>query len=212
MSALTRYAARRGVYLLTPEDNLTKRLLERVEAALHGGVAWLQYRNKLAGPALHLEQASALQSVCARFDVPLIINDDVALAQRLGVGVHLGEHDGDIAAARATLGSDVLIGASCYDDAMLAVRAARAGASYVAFGAFFPSSTKPNARRATPALLRGTSAPGLPRVAIGGITPDNARSLIAAGADLVAVIAGVFDAPDPAAAVAAYNACFENTA
>lgn len=206
---MTRYAARRGVYLLTPDERETAGLLSRVEAALHGGAAWLQYRNKLADAALRLEQASALQALCARFDVPLIVNDDVALARALDAGVHLGEHDGDIAVARAALGPDALIGASCYDDAALAARAARAGASYVAFGAFFPSSTKPNARRATPALLRETATLGLPRVAIGGITPDNARSLVAAGADLVAVIAGVFDAPDPAAAVAAYNACFE---
>lgn len=212
MSAPAGYAARRGVYLLTPDDGDTPRLLARVEAALQGGVAWLQYRNKLADAALRLEQAAALQVLCARFDVPLIVNDDVALARSLGVGVHLGEHDGDIASARAVLGANALIGASCYDDAMLAVRAARAGASYVAFGAFFPSSTKPNARRATPALLREAMTLGLPRVAIGGITPDNTRSLVAAGADLVAVIAGVFDAPDPAAAVAAYNACFETPA
>lgn len=212
MSAFAGFAMRRGVYLLTPDDGETVRLLARVEAALPGGVAWLQYRNKLADATLRLEQASALQVLCARFDVPLIVNDDVTLAQTLGVGVHLGEHDGDVAAARAALGTDALIGASCYDDASLAVRAAHAGASYVAFGAFFPSSTKPNARRAAPSLLSEAASLGLPRVAIGGITPDNARSLVAVGADLVAVIAGVFDAPDPAAAVAAYNACFETSA
>ena len=206
------WLSRRGVYLLTPDENDTTRLLARVEVALTAGVAWLQYRNKQADAALRAEQAAALRLLCAHHDVPLLINDDVALARMLGAGVHLGRDDGDIAAARAALGRDAVIGASCYDEAMLATRAAQAGASYVAFGAFYPSSTKPNARRATPDLLRAAASLGVPRVAIGGITPDNARPLIAAGADLVAVIAGVFDAPDPAAAVAAYNACFENPA
>lgn len=202
----------RGVYLLTPDDNDTARLLARVEAALGGGVAWLQYRNKTADATLRAQQAVALQALCARFDVPLLINDDVMLARELRAGVHLGEHDGDIAAARALLGPDALIGASCYDDGARAVRAVAAGADHVAFGAFFPSPTKPGARRASPALLREAAALHVPRVAIGGITPDNGRSLVDAGADLLAVITGVFDAPDPAAAVAAYNTCFRNPA
>ncbi|MBB5207556.1 thiamine phosphate synthase [Chiayiivirga flava] len=202
----------RGLYLLTPDEDDTARLLRRVASALHGGVAWLQYRNKAADAALRAQQAHALAALCARFDVPLLINDDVALALQLRAGVHLGEHDGDIAAARSALGPDALIGASCYDDAALATRAVEAGASYVAFGAFFASSTKPHARRASLSLLRGAATLGVPRVAIGGITPDNGRSLVDAGADLLAVISGVFDAPDPAAAVAAYNACFRNPA
>lgn len=202
----------RGVYLLTPDENDTPRLIARVDAALRGGVAWLQYRNKTADDALRAEQALALRALCASHGVPLLINDDVALAQALGVGVHVGEHDAGIATARARLGAGALVGASCYDDASLAVAAVAAGASYVAFGAFFPSPTKPHARRATPALLRDAAALRVPRVAIGGITPDNARLLIEAGADLLAVISGVFDAPDPAAAVAAYNACFETSA
>lgn len=202
----------RGVYLLTPDENDTTRLLTRVETALRGGVAWLQYRNKIADAALRTEQARALRSLCDAHGVALLINDDVELAHALGVGVHVGKHDAGVAAARARLGPDALIGASCYDDASLATTAVEAGASYVAFGAFFPSPTKPGARRAAPSLLREAASLGVPRVAIGGITPDNARLLIEAGADLLAVISGVFDAPDPAAAVAAYNACFENPA
>jgi thiamine-phosphate pyrophosphorylase len=140
----------------------------------------------------------------------LVINDDWALAAAVGAaGAHLGEDDGEIALARHELGPDAIVGASCYDQARLARQAVFAGASYVAFGAFFPSPTKPNARRAGPALLQETAALGVPRVAIGGITPDNARPLVAAGADLVAVISGVFDAPDPAAATRAYLSCFE---
>jgi thiamine-phosphate pyrophosphorylase len=107
------------------------------------------------------------------------------------------------------MGPDAVLGASCYDDASLARQAVFAGASYVAFGAFFPSSTKPNARQASPALLQETAGLGVPRVAIGGITPDNARPLVEAGADMVAVISGVFDAADPAAATRAYLSCFE---
>ena len=205
-------ASPRGLYLLTPDDTDTARLLDRVSAVLSGGVTWLQYRNKRADAALRAEQAHALLPLCQRAGVPLIVNDDVALAQQLGVGVHLGEEDGEIAAARAQLGPQALIGASCYDEFALAERAVHAGASYVAFGAFFPSSTKPNARRAVAALLQAAAALQVPRVAIGGITPDNARLPIAAGAELIAVIAGVFDAPDPAAAVAAYTACFETPA
>ena len=113
-----------------------------------------------------------------------------------------------LAAARAALGPQAIIGASCYDELDLARRAVAAGASYVAFGAFFPTRSKVTARRATPALLGEAAALGVPRVAIGGITPANAGALVAAGADLVAVIGGVFDAPDPRAAVRAYAACF----
>lgn len=206
------HAVARGLYLLTPDDNDTTRLLARVGEALRGGVAWLQYRNKTADAGLRAEQAFELRALCAGHGVPLLINDDVELAQRLGVGVHVGEHDAGVAAARARLGGAALVGASCYDDGALATAAVAAGASYVAFGAFSPSSTKPGARRASPALLREAAALRVPRVAIGGITPDNARLLIEAGADLLAVISGVFDAPDPAAAAAAYTACFETPA
>jgi len=200
----------RGVYLITPDEADGARLLARVAPLLGHGPAWLQYRNKRADAAQRLAQATALQALCAQAGVPLIVNDDVALAQAVGAaGVHLGEDDGDLTAARAALGADALIGASCYDDLALARAAAAAGASYVAFGAFFPTRSKVTTRRADPGLLRDPAALGLPRVAIGGVTPDNGRALVAAGADLLAVISGVFDAEDPRAALAAYRACFD---
>ena len=199
----------RGLYLITPDELDTARLLARVVPVLDAGVACLQYRNKVADTATRRAQATALQQACAAAGVPLLVNDDVALAAAIGAsGVHLGEDDGDLAAARAALGPQAIIGASCYDELDLARRAVAAGASYVAFGAFFPTRSKVTTRRATPTLLGQTAALGVPRVAIGGITPANAGALVAAGADLVAVIGGVFDAPDPRAAVRAYAACF----
>lgn len=221
---------RRGLYAITPDEPDTARLRARVEPVLAAGVALLQYRNKTADTALRREQGKALLTVCRRFGVPLIINDDVELARMIGAdGVHLGEHDADLREARAALGPEAILGASCYDDLARAQRAAAAGASYLAFGAFFASPTKPFAdpsaqtrpsmpglsnfaRRATLDLLRDAARLGLPRVAIGGLTPDNARCVIAAGADLVAAISGVFGAPDPAASARAYCACFEHSA
>lgn len=200
---------RRGLYLITPDTADTADLAACVEPLL-AQAAWLQYRNKSAGATLRREQALALLPLCRRRGVPLIVNDDAALAAAIGAdGVHLGEDDGDIAAARALLGPDAILGASCYDSLERARDAAAAGADYVAFGAFFPSRTKAAARRARPDLLRDSAALGLPRVAIGGITPDNAPALIAAGADLVAVVAGVFEAADPNAAARAYRKLFQ---
>ena len=199
----------RGLYLITPDDPDTPSLLARVDAVLDHA-ALLQYRNKSASAGLRREQAAALLALCATRGVRLIVNDDLALAQAIGAdGVHLGEDDGDARAARVALGAGALIGVSCYDDLQRARAAVAAGADYVAFGAFFPSSTKPNARRAAFDLLRDSAGFGVPRVAIGGITPDNARSVVAAGADLIAVISGVFDASNPPAAAHAYRACFD---
>ena len=201
-----------GLYAITADERDDARLLEQVEAVLQAGAAWLQYRNKAADPPTRERQALQLQPLCARHGVPLIINDDWQLAAAIGAdGVHLGEDDGAIAVARAALGAAALIGASCYDRIELARYAVLVGASYVAFGAFFPSPTKPHARVATPTLLADAAALGVPRVAIGGITPDNARSLVDAGADMLAVISGVFDSPDPAAATRAYLSCFTSS-
>ncbi|HEU0153213.1 MAG TPA: thiamine phosphate synthase [Arenimonas sp.] len=201
---------RRGLYLLTPDEADTARLLARVLPALAAGPALLQYRNKLATPARRREQLRELLPACRALGIPLLVNDDWRLAAELGAdGAHLGQDDGSLAEARAALGPAALLGASCYDQLALAERAAAAGASYVAFGAFFASGTKPLARRAGLPLLAESAALGLPRVAIGGITPDNAASLVAAGADLLAVIGGVFDPPDPAAAVRAYRRAFD---
>ncbi|WP_028920069.1 thiamine phosphate synthase [Pseudoxanthomonas suwonensis] len=200
----------RGLYLITPDEAGTARLLARVAPLLEHGVTWLQYRNKAADAALRREQATALQALCARAGVPLLVNDDAALAAEIGAaGAHLGEDDGALAAARTLLGPDAILGASCYDSLALARDAVAAGASYVAFGAFFPTTTKLVTRRATPDLLGDAAALGVPRVAIGGITPENGRALVEAGADLLAVIGGVFDAPDPVAAVHAYRRCFD---
>lgn len=199
----------KGLYLITPDDSDTARLVRRVETVLASAVL-LQYRNKSADDALRRAQITALQSVCRHAGVPLLVNDDWRVAHELGAdGAHLGNEDGDLREARAGLGDIALLGASCHDDLRRAEAAADAGASYVAFGAFFPSPTKPNAPRATPQLLRDAASIGLPRVAIGGITPENAPALIDAGADMIAVISGVFDAPDPVAAAQAYRACFE---
>lgn len=200
-----------GLYLLTPDHADTTQLLTMTQAALDAGIAWLQYRNKVADAALRREQAFALRVLCNRYRVPLIINDDAVLAHEVGAdGVHLGEQDGDIADARTLLGPDALIGATCHDDIERAHRALASGANHVAFGAFFPSPTKPAARRARPQLLHDATMLGVPVVAIGGITPDNGGPLVAAGANLLAVISGVYAAPDIGAAVRAYHSCFAN--
>lgn len=206
-----RPAAIKGLYLITPDEADTARLLARTAPLLAAGATWLQYRNKTAGDALRHQQATALQTLCAEAAVPLIVNDDVRLAKSVGAaGVHLGEDDGDIAAARGLLGAQAIIGASCYDSLDLAEAAVAGGADYVAFGAFFPSRSKTGTRQATMDLMLQAASLGVPRVAIGGITPDNARSLVEAGADLVAVISGVYDAADPVAAVHAYLQCFDS--
>ena len=200
---------RRGLYLITPDEPDTARLLARVTGPLTAGPALLQYRNKVANAALRREQAAALLPLCRAAGVPLLINDDWSLAAELGAdGAHLGEDDGELVQARAALGPQAILGASCYNEMARAEAAAMAGANYLAFGAFFLSGTKPLARRADPSLLQASAALGLPRVAIGGITPDNGHLLVAAGADLLAVIGGVFDAPDPTAAAHAYGRCF----
>lgn len=190
----------RGLYLITPDQADTVALLARVEPVL-SAAACLQYRNKTANPELRHEQATVLGARCRAHGVPFIVNDDVMLAAAVGAdGVHLGEGDGDITAARATLGAGAIIGASCYDDLARAERATAAGADYLAFGACYPSPTKPHARRASPALFTEAKRFDLPLVAIGGLHGDNAALLLAAGADLLAVISSVFDAADPPAA------------
>ena len=197
---------RRGLYLVTPDPLPDAALIAR----LLPYAACLQYRSKQDDDVVRRREAAALQALCTTAGILFIVNDDVALAEHLNAdGVHLGEHDAALGQARARLGADAIIGSSCYDDLARADAAARAGASYVAFGAFFPSPTKPNARRATPSLLRAARDLGLPRVAIGGITPDNAAPLVDAGADLIAVISGVFDAPDPVAAARTCAALFD---
>ncbi|MBS0224880.1 MAG: thiamine phosphate synthase [Proteobacteria bacterium] len=209
MSTKNTRLPRRGLYLVTPEEADSARLFERVRTVLPFA-ALLQYRDKLSDADSMLERAHGLKSLCDAFDVPLIINDDVALAKAVGAaGVHLGEDDGALADARALLGDNAIIGASCYDRIDLARGAVARGADYIAFGALFPSPTKPLARRATPELFAQAASLGVPRIAIGGITPDNVHAAIAAGADLAAVISGVFDATDPLAAARICASAFE---
>lgn len=199
----------RGLYLITPDDDDSARLVERVAAVLPARPALLQYRNKRADAARRVDEARALKALCDAASVPLVINDDWRLALAVGAaGAHLGEEDGDLDAARRAA-PGLLLGASCYDDLARAKRAAAAGADYLAFGAFFPTRTKVTTRRATATLLMQASALRLPRVAIGGLTPDNAAPLVAAGADLLAVVGAVFDALDPLAAARRFTALFE---
>lgn len=200
-----------GLYAITPDLADTDDLLRRVRAALTGGAGVLQYRNKTASAALRREQAQALQQLCTEFHVPLLINDHLDLALAVdAAGLHLGGDDGDIAAARAQLGPGKLLGASCYDRIELAQKAVAAGADHIAFGSFFASSVKPDAVRPPVDLItRAKKQFRLPVVAIGGITPQNAPQLIAAGVDAVAVISAVFVAPDVAAATREFQKLFE---
>lgn len=200
----------RGLYAVTPDLADTSALLGKVEAALAGGARLLQYRNKTADAALKLEQARALAALCRRHQVPLIINDHLDLALAVDAeGLHLGSEDGSVAAARIRLGPEKLLGVSCYRRIENACEAARLGANYVAFGGFFPSRVKPSAVRAPLSVLGDAKRQqALPVVAIGGITVDNAPELIAAGADSVAVISALFDAPDIKTAAQRFSAIF----
>ena len=200
---------RRGLYLITPEQADAERLLDRVLPVLPFA-SCLQLRNKTMGAPALRDAAAHLRAACRVAGVAFIVNDDARLARDVDAdGVHLGEHDGAIRDARELLGGDAIIGASCYDNLQRARDAVAAGADYIAFGALFLSPTKPHARRASADLLRASADLRVSRVAIGGITPDNARSVVAAGADLIAVISGLFDAPDPVTAARAYLSCFD---
>lgn len=202
------HPASRGLYAITdgPRDDL----LAAARAALEGGAALLQYRDKTRDHVRRLREACLLVALCREFDVPLIVNDDVDLADASGAaGVHLGEDDSEIAAARTALGPGAIIGVSCYDSLQRARDAANAGADYLAFGAFFPTTTKVVTRRAAPALLRDARAFGLPLVAIGGLTPENGGALIAAGADLLAVVSALFGARDVRATAREFAALFQ---
>lgn len=200
----------RGLYAITqPDHKSIDQVVSDVEAALRGGATVIQYRDK--NPRNAFELASRLLAVCHAHQAPLLINDSVQLALTVGAdGVHLGRDDGEIAEARRLLGADAIIGVSCYNDVQRAQAAADAGADYVAFGRFFPSGSKPLAAPAEIATLqRARLELNLPIVAIGGILPENGGQLLAAGADLLAVIGGVFDnEPEPAAL--AYQALFNN--
>lgn len=204
-------SALRGLYALT-DTGLTPgaKLITAVEAAIRGGARLVQYRDKSGDAARRAEEARALVELCRGHGVPLIVNDDVELAAVTGAdGVHLGKDDGDPAAARVRLGPRAIIGVSCYDSLERAVAAARAGADYVAFGSFHASGSKPGAVR-PPAGLLGDARRhlGIPLCAIGGITPGNGGALVAEGADILAVIRGLFAATDITAAARSYAKLF----
>lgn len=202
----------RGLYAITDSQLLAGRFLSHVEAALEGGVCLLQYRDKSDDGARRLREAEALKTLCERYGTQLIINDDAELAARLGVGAHLGQTDGPLTPARALLGRQAIIGSTCHASLELAQQAAKEGADYVAFGRFFNSVTKPGAPAASVDLLEQARAQvKLPIAVIGGITLDNSAPLVAHGADLLAVIHGLFGA-DSAQEVTrrarAFNALF----
>ena len=199
----------RGLYAITPEEPDTRKLLDKVAAAIAGGAAAVQYRAKNLPEDIRLAQATHLAGICRAAGVALIVNDSAQLARAVGAdGIHLGRDDGEVAHARRLLGRS-LVGVSCYDAIDRVRAAAAAGADYVAIGSVFPSSTKPGAVRAPLALLaEARRASGLPVVAIGGITAANAVEAIAAGADMVAVISAVFDARDVEASARAISSLF----
>ena len=202
-----------GLYLVTPDQADGDALFAAVAALLPARPALVQYRNKLADAAARRDQATRLLALCRGAGVPLVINDDLPLALAIGAdGVHLGRDDGDPAEARRALGPGRILGVSCYDEWARAEAGAAAGVDYLAFGAVYPSPTKPHAPRAGLELLtRAKAELGLPVAAIGGITLGNAPPLVAAGASLLAVISDVFSAPDPVARAAAYAGLFERS-
>jgi len=203
----------RGLYAVTPDENDTARLCAMVTAAVEGGATAVQYRNKTAEPALRGRQAQALATICRGRGVLFIVNDDPPLARDVDAdGVHVGKHDAAIAHARSQVKEGRIVGVSCYDELSAARAAASAGADYIAFGSFFPSRIKPDARRADVSLVAAAKSLGVPVVGIGGITAGNAPLLVDAGIDAVAVISDVFAHDDPAhitQAAARIAACFE---
>lgn len=202
----------KGLCAVTLDDMLLPRLSALVRAALDGGTPFVQYRNKSAPRALRRAQAAEMLRICRAAGASLIINDDVWLAVEIGAdGAHVGRGDapgGSLLAAREALGPKRILGVSCYDDLALAEEAARAGADYVAFGSMFPSRTKPDTVSAPIEILGQARRIGLPVVAIGGITLENAPQLIKAGADMLAVVSDLFDAMDIKSRAEAYQNLF----
>lgn len=200
----------RGLYLVTPNWDNTEQLLAVTQQALQAGVALLQYRHKSADATLRRSQATALLALARRYGVPLIINDHLALCEELDAdGLHVGGTDMTVAEARARLGPGRIVGASCYGELALARAAQAAGASYVAFGGFYPSVVKQYPVTTPPAIVEQAKRElAVPVVVIGGMTPDNAAPLLARGADMVAAISSVVQASDVAVAVRKFNALF----
>lgn len=203
-----------GLYAITDDTLLAGRLVTSVQAVLAGGCRILQYRSKQASAECQLDEARQLLTLCQQHGATLLINDNVQLAARVGAhGVHLGQQDTPIQAARAALGNNAIIGITCHDSITLALQAQAAGADYVAFGRFFASGTKQSAPPADLSVLRKAQQElHIPVVAIGGITLDNAPSVLAAGADMLAVVGDVFNNHDITARAQAYHTLFANAA
>ena len=199
-----------GVYAITDCENITAdEVLSRTESILRIGVALFQYRNKTDDQNVKRALALKLQSLCKKYKTPFIVNDDLKLAEEIAAdGIHLGQHDKEIETARAVLGNKI-IGISCYNDFNRAVIAEQSGADYIAFGSFFPSSTKPDALKADIDLIvKAKEKLTVPIVAIGGITPENGKELINAKVNYLAVISGLYSAPDTINSTLAYKQLF----
>lgn len=203
----------KGLYLVTPNWSDTQKMVDITAEALHAGVAIVQYRNKDADNALRSEQGAALLALCRRYGRPLVINDHIDLCLTLDAdGVHLGGTDLDVAHGRKLLGAGKIVGASCYGDLQRARDAQRDGASYVAFGGFYPSPVKQYTFTTEPALVSQAKAElAVPVVVIGGMTAANAAPLVARGADMVAAITSVYQAGCPRTAAAQFDALFMAT-
>ena len=185
----------KGLYAITPDSADLNTLIQKTQLAIEGGAFMVQYRSKIQNRDVKMQQCAAILRLCREYDVACIVNDDVEMCRILDAdGVHLGENDDNIAEVKHILGEDSIIGSSCYDQLNRAKHAQKEGASYVAFGAVFPTPTKPNAPRATLELLReAKSEIQIPIVAIGGITMNNAHDVIKTGIDAIAVIASLYE-------------------
>ena len=200
-----------GLYAITDPSLIGDKLLEHAEQAIAGGIHLLQYRNKMAEPGQQESEAKQLAQLCQRHGVVFIINDDPQLAAHVNAdGVHLGQSDSDIGHARKILGTNKIIGITCHASLKMALTAEQAGADYVAFGRFFASHSKPDAPPAEIEILQqARHRLSIPLVAIGGITPENGSLLIEAGADMLAVIHGIFAANNVLTAVQCYAKLFD---
>ena len=186
----------KGLYAITPDSADLNTLIQKTKSAIEGGAFMVQYRSKIQDRDVKMQQCAAILRLCREYEIPCIVNDDVDMCRILEAdGVHLGEKDDNIAEVRHILGEDAIIGSSCYDQLDRAKSAQKEGASYVAFGAMFPTSTKPNAPRASLALLKEAKREiQIPIVAIGGITVNNAHDVIKTGIDAIAVITSLYEA------------------
>lgn len=203
----------RGLYLITNDDAFDV-LYQKLHIALQSGpIAFIQYRRKQVMPAQQVREIETLLKLCQQYQVPLIINDNLALARQFACGLHLGQGDGSLIDARAQLGTQAIIGRTCHDSLEVAKQAVAEGASYLAFGAVFPSSTKPNAQRLSMVTLQQAKAQfELPICVIGGLTVENSQPLINLNIDLYAVVGDVLnlDMDQVAQRVKAWQALLEN--